>query len=969
MEYLLFCLSAAGVKHASNVYFSKGLEFDDILVLDFFGDSSRFRSWRVLYNFSQEDDAKAESRPEFDPRQHSGLIAELKLLYVAVTRARKRLCFLDSDPKKSRPFASLCRGLIETGPIDDFFNLDKGTTPAEWKAKGEQIFHEVGNFREARKCFRYAGDHEWELVAEAKLLSKAAQDNGGKQQSNSRDEMLRMTTIFGDLQLWLEHGDCLEEQGRFADAAQSYLKHANAGGTAAAAQQASEAFLHARELLAPHLAPDDKEVLRCAAVCFAKAQLWLDAIKQYASIKEWPSISQIIKQGSPSICLDALKVVRTHDSSAGASANKEGLPSERPPPDSTSNLVIVFPNELLDEFQLGAATHHIDEAKGAVSEAKLKQSRDCALEHIVHVDNLELKASFLCMHHFWRPLAEVYTTAGEHREAAVIYLDIEKLDEPLQAARCFLSAANAREGEALDAALKYLNYVKQQAPKPPPKMLLDEAIREVCSALEHRKERRALALEIVRFRLPRLVVGADDLSFLGDMERLVKEVNSIEDIPGQEEALRQAVDHLLVALPKIKFTVSGQVSSTTDSIASLEAHSRVFALSSDIATVLDPKSIHNLRERIKKSENDLHQEIKNTKNARDNLAIAERRVTKVEGDLKRFDSIARPAKKGKDASKEEHTNLSARKQKERAKLIETLQGEEAKFERGQVEVHSAEQNCALVKLGLEKLNTLEALTQNVVKARDCFLGELANQFAALVGTQLPASVDLETPLRQLARACFESGEVGDRVKGISGLSHEGEEPFVHRFWTALNYREALLNLARFDGFRRALLETPAALLKIEYNQELFAAIEKRLEYIVDQKSKNGALGGGMHRLVEGTCLAQCIGGQLPKPLLWDLMCVEKSQHRCRSFLAVRSVLRTVLDSVIGVIGSQKGSDTSSPTTQKSNKKLSSSSASFTPSTPKKQGAPVVASSTPVVQNTASRKTQRNQKKKEQREEK
>jgi hypothetical protein len=162
-------LEARGVRALTlTVVESKGLEFDDILVYDFWV-SSPFKAWRVLYNFSSDEDASSNSRPQFDPKTHSDLINELKLLYVAVTRARKKLCFLDSDPKRSHPFLSLVQELVETGPIEDFFHLEHGTTSAEWKVKGEHIFH-MGNFREARKCFRYAGAVEWERVAEAWLL-------------------------------------------------------------------------------------------------------------------------------------------------------------------------------------------------------------------------------------------------------------------------------------------------------------------------------------------------------------------------------------------------------------------------------------------------------------------------------------------------------------------------------------------------------------------------------------------------------------------------------------------------------------------------------------------------------------------------------------------------------------------------------------------------------------------------------
>ena len=104
---------------------SKGLEFDDVCIFDFFSDSPADKEWHVLYSMlpatsaaaaiatgraaSPVEDAAAGGaagaapppgsgglsarRAEFDELRDLMLCEELKSLYVALTRSRKR-CFV-----------------------------------------------------------------------------------------------------------------------------------------------------------------------------------------------------------------------------------------------------------------------------------------------------------------------------------------------------------------------------------------------------------------------------------------------------------------------------------------------------------------------------------------------------------------------------------------------------------------------------------------------------------------------------------------------------------------------------------------------------------------------------------------------------------------------------------------------------------------------------------------------------------
>jgi superfamily I DNA/RNA helicase len=85
---------------------SKGLEFDDIAIFDFFSDSPCTKEWHTLYGELPEESAAAlgcERRSEFNPLLDGLLVEELKALYVALTRARKRCFIFDASEEKRKP--------------------------------------------------------------------------------------------------------------------------------------------------------------------------------------------------------------------------------------------------------------------------------------------------------------------------------------------------------------------------------------------------------------------------------------------------------------------------------------------------------------------------------------------------------------------------------------------------------------------------------------------------------------------------------------------------------------------------------------------------------------------------------------------------------------------------------------------------------------------------------------------------
>ncbi|CAD7695958.1 unnamed protein product [Ostreobium quekettii] len=182
---------------------SKGLEFDDVFLVDFFSDSLASREWRVVGQYLDnladlEKQSGAENLPggmplvdvqvddaerghirvvEFDKREHVLLCEELKHLYTAVTRAKNNLIIFDQNKAKRAPmFHYLARrglarivkhSLLTDGQDASKYGLSQTTSsPEEWAKRGLNLLD--NNLHGlAIQCFEKAEDAAWALVAEA----------------------------------------------------------------------------------------------------------------------------------------------------------------------------------------------------------------------------------------------------------------------------------------------------------------------------------------------------------------------------------------------------------------------------------------------------------------------------------------------------------------------------------------------------------------------------------------------------------------------------------------------------------------------------------------------------------------------------------------------------------------------------------------------------------------------------------
>ncbi|XP_011025216.1 PREDICTED: uncharacterized protein LOC105126145 [Populus euphratica] len=137
----------------------KGLEFQDVLLYNFFGSSRLKNKWRVIYEFMKEQDlldANSPSFPSFEPAKHNVLCSELKQLYVAITRTRQRLWICENVEEFSRPMFDYWtkKGLVQVSKLDDSLAqaMQISSSPEEWKSQGNKLLHE-GKYEMAAMCF------------------------------------------------------------------------------------------------------------------------------------------------------------------------------------------------------------------------------------------------------------------------------------------------------------------------------------------------------------------------------------------------------------------------------------------------------------------------------------------------------------------------------------------------------------------------------------------------------------------------------------------------------------------------------------------------------------------------------------------------------------------------------------------------------------------------------------------------
>ncbi|XP_010068664.3 uncharacterized protein LOC104453580 [Eucalyptus grandis] len=159
----------------------KGLEFQDVLLYNFFGTSPLKSQWRVIYGYMKEqallDHSSQWSSPSFDDTKHNILCSELKQLYVSITRTRQRLWICENASEFSKPMLDYWKKkcLIQVRLVDHALAeaMQVRSTPEEWKSQGFKLLRE-GNYPMAIMCFERARYTYGEKLAKASAFKADA---------------------------------------------------------------------------------------------------------------------------------------------------------------------------------------------------------------------------------------------------------------------------------------------------------------------------------------------------------------------------------------------------------------------------------------------------------------------------------------------------------------------------------------------------------------------------------------------------------------------------------------------------------------------------------------------------------------------------------------------------------------------------------------------------------------------------
>ncbi|OGE51205.1 hypothetical protein PENARI_c014G04055 [Penicillium arizonense] len=205
---------------------SKGMEFDDVLIYDFFGSSELGSSYRCLHMIA------TSSRAHFDPQKHAALCSELKHLYVAVTRARRQLWFMETQGKSIDP---ILQALSKSGSIElaelvkqkdpnvaekvKVLRAGGSVDPERWLKRANHLLNQK-NFADALFCYKKAKDVPGIARSQACLHEQEARAyKAAGDYENSTACFEKAITLFLEIGFIDEAASCYEVLGQFGKVA------------------------------------------------------------------------------------------------------------------------------------------------------------------------------------------------------------------------------------------------------------------------------------------------------------------------------------------------------------------------------------------------------------------------------------------------------------------------------------------------------------------------------------------------------------------------------------------------------------------------------------------------------------------------------------------------------------------------------------------------------------------------------
>ncbi|KAK2383851.1 P-loop containing nucleoside triphosphate hydrolase superfamily protein [Trifolium repens] len=210
----------------------KGLEFQDVLLYNFFGTSPLQNRWRVIYDeYMNEQDmlepTESKSFPSFNDSKHNILCSELKQLYVAITRTRQRLWICENTEEYCRPMFHYWKRkcLVQFKELDDSLAqaMKVASSPEEWKSRGKKLYYQ-NNYEMATMCFERAGDSYWEKKSKAAGLRETAHRLHDLNAEDANAVLREAAEIFESIGMAESAAQCFSDLGDYERAGKIYLE-------------------------------------------------------------------------------------------------------------------------------------------------------------------------------------------------------------------------------------------------------------------------------------------------------------------------------------------------------------------------------------------------------------------------------------------------------------------------------------------------------------------------------------------------------------------------------------------------------------------------------------------------------------------------------------------------------------------------------------------------------------------------
>ncbi|KAF8250004.1 hypothetical protein K440DRAFT_659974 [Wilcoxina mikolae CBS 423.85] len=392
---------------------SKGMEFDDVLLLDFFSDSPCHSGFRKLNEFY------TTGYLEYAIGSNATLCSELKNLYVAVTRSRNQLWIFERSSVKpvemmfteNENHTDPLVDIVKNGPnTDNVLNLLRQESSGDLGYESlQRAYSERGYellqrelFKEAKFCFNRAGDIKGQKITDAHIHME---DGRGHRADGDYERFLELfesaEKIFRESKQLENAAFCLEEMARLEDAGDTWVEIGQL-------KKAASLFMQCQSWKKSFNCYDQLNSCDDAAAALFQGHLFNKLVKYLAENRNRIDPSQMAGYGKIcTILLSQNRIRRDHEEflveAVGSDEEKEAFFREYRLKEQLATVLV----KKLDYGQL---------FQELLSDGKILEALDVGLEHIQTDPTIPSHEVIMLLHYReFEKLSDILfaTSAGE----------------------------------------------------------------------------------------------------------------------------------------------------------------------------------------------------------------------------------------------------------------------------------------------------------------------------------------------------------------------------------------------------------------------------------------------------------------------------------------------------------------------------------------------------------------------------